>query len=1160
MTFLKKTRLKLNAWRWQRWSVGVAGMLFVYSALGFWLLPRLLLEQIPKLGQSELARKATLGAVRFNPFTLRLELRDVRLAEADGAPLLAIAELDARLEWRSLAQRAWRLAEVRICAPRMDLTIGADGRFNLAELMATLDRRPHSDDPAPPRLVIARFALEHGTVRLQDRRVGYDDAITPIDIALSNVSTLVNENGSYRLDAEGEHGARLHWRSLTSLNPIRASGELVLEKVALPDYAAYLAKYTRAGVHGGTLSATLPYHLSYLDGKLDAGLTGARLALDALALAPASGQTPFATLDRFDVSGINADLTRRSVSIDAVHLGGGTLALKRDARRELDLAAMLAAPDAANAGARATAGSASAKPPAASPSNWTLHVKQVRLDQIAVNALDESVSPAVKLGANKLQLRFRLDAEQAAGRFQLKLDGAAFSLADLTLQTGAQTPFKLAHVGFEDGQLDLAARQVRLGRLYADGAQARISRERDGQLSILRALPKFGASAAPAAAPQGAAANAWNVALDKVELKRFNAEFDDQASGVKAHVEDFNMALDDVSSDLTHPLKFKLGLSLREGGRLAASGVAVPSRSALDAQLTLSDLALAPLNPLLRQYVTLTIAGGALNARGRITTATGTQKGPRLRYAGAFDVADLALDEADGDRFASWKRVSANKVSASIGPDLLDIAELHVLEPNAKLMIENDHSLNAERLLVQAVAEPPAKSAATTPPLPAKAAASAFPVRIGRVRFQNAKLDFTDLSLRPQFSAKIYELNGSITDLSSQRDARSEVTLDGRVDQFGLARVRGQLNPFATSENTDLNVVFKKVDMVSASPYAMKFAGYQIADGKISLDLQYKVRHNTLEGSNQIVLDNLTLGERSDSPDALKLPLELALAILKDQDGRIELGVPVSGQLDDPQFSYGGLVWKALGNVLSKIVSAPFRALGTLFGVGGAQLEAIEFDPGSAVLSPPEQEKLRQVAQILARRPQLKLSVPAHYSEQADGAELRARALTRDVASRAGLQLVAAEPIGPEQLRQRGVRAALRALFTERFGAAALDAEKSAAERAAATSSVPTAAPGGSDAPRTAVPMLQRIGRLIEGEPQVADASQFYRSLQQRLIERQVLAPDALPQLGARRAAAVLAALNVAGVAPASAGAAPAEAVAAAFGKPVPLKLGMTAK
>jgi hypothetical protein len=373
------------------------------------------------------------------------------------------------------------------------------------------------------------------------------------------------------------------------------------------------------------------------------------------------------------------------------------------------------------------------------------------------------------------------------------------------------------------------------------------------------------------------------------------------------------------------------------------------------------------------------------------------------------------------------------------------------------------------------------------------------------------------------------------------------------------------LNPFVPADNTDVNVIFKNVDMVSASPYSMKFAGYKIAEGKISLDLQYKVRDSQLEGNNQIVLDNLTLGERIDSPDALKLPLELALAILKDSNGRIDLGVPVSGNMKDPQFSYGSVVWKAIGNIMTKIVTSPFRALGSLFGVSGDKLESVDFDAGSDTVLPPEREKLKQVAQILAKKPQLKLAVPAQYNEASDGAALRALALRRVVVTRAEIKLAADEQPGPLDIGQRKVRGAIRDLYAERFGAAELDKQKKAAEAsagttAAASASASAGAAGSETEAQKKLPILQRLGKMVQGEPQVADASAFYAKLQERLEQNQPLPADALPQLGARRAAAIMAALKDAGVDPAAAQAAKPETTDASAGKPIALKLGLSAK
>ncbi|HEY5582813.1 MAG TPA: DUF748 domain-containing protein, partial [Rhodoferax sp.] len=1113
-------------------------MLAAYTVAGFWLVPLLIKNQVPKFGQTELARQATIGEVRFNPFTLRLEAQDLHLAEADGAPLFAIGKLAVALQWKSLIRRAWSFSDIRITAPSANLAIAPDGKFNLAELLATLERRPHeaSTDTSLPRVVIEQLALEQGKVDVHDRRAGYDNTFAPIDFSLSNFSTLPENNDAHTLTAQSARGGKMRWKGTASVNPIRASGEVTLENASLPELSVYLKSYTRARVAAGQLSATLPYSLSYVGGKFEARLEGAKVSLRDLALAREGVTDSFAALTRLDVNDINADLERRQATAGEVRADGGKLSVKRDAKGELDLTNLMIA----------SAGPAAASGPvtAVAVNNWKLAVKQVLFDQVAVSAVDETARPPLKLNAGKVRLQLQVAAEQAGANFQLKLSQAALSLTDLALASGTQAPFKLAQLAFTDGRLDLAARQVSVGRLYAEGGQLQLVRKRDGKFNLVDLLPRSGATRAQA--PVVAPGKPWVAVAKTVELSKFGVDMTDTGAGVKVHVTDLAVKLEGASSDLKRPVKFNAGLALREGGQFTAQGSVVPASGELQADVRLKQLALAPLQPLLAHYLKLKIARGNVSAQGRLTTGAGTAKSASLRYVGALNVAGLTLNEEDGGLFAAWKNAGADKLTASLRPNRLDIPELRIVEPNAKLIIEDDRSFNAARLLVK-----PNAGAKVEAPTQAKAADDPFPVRIRRVRFQNAKLDFTDLSLRPQFSAKIYELNGVINGLSSNREARSQIELDGRVDEFGLARIRGDINPFAPRNNTDVNMVFKNVDMVAVSPYTMKFAGYKIAEGKISLDLQYKVRDSQLEGANQIVIDKLTLGERVDSPDALKLPLQLAIAILKDSDGRIDLGLPISGNLSDPKFSYGAIIWKAIGNLLTRIVTAPFRALGSLLGVSGEKLESIDFDAGSDRLLSPEREKLKQVAQILVKRAQLKLLVPAQYSEAADGAALRARALRVEIARRAGIKLQAGEEPGPVDLGDRAVRGAMRALYAERFGEAELDKQKKAAEGGAAAPAAAASMPDTkTEAAQAKLPLWQRVGKLIQGEPQVADASAFYNQLQERLNQNQPLAADALAKLGAQRAEAILAALKEAGVDPARAAAAAPEKVESDVGKP----------
>jgi hypothetical protein len=268
------------------------------------------------------------------------------------------------------------------------------------------------------------------------------------------------------------------------------------------------------------------------------------------------------------------------------------------------------------------------------------------------------------------------------------------------------------------------------------------------------------------------------------------------------------------------------------------------------------------------------------------------------------------------------------------------------------------------------------------------------------------------------------------------------VELDGEVDEFGLARAVGQLDFFKPTDFMDLKLVFRNVEMTHLTPYSATFAGRRINSGKLSLELEYKIKQRQLQGDNRIVIDSLELGDRVESPGAMSLPLDLAIAILSDSDGRIELGLPISGSLDDPQFSYGQIVWKAIVNVLGKIVTAPFRALGALFGGGGEKLDNIVFEAGASSLTPPEREKLQRLASVLNKRPGLALSVHGTWAE-VDRVAQQDLQLRRSVAEKSGLAAAGSKgDPGPLSTRSAKVQAALEGLFADRFGGAELAALK----------------------------------------------------------------------------------------------------------------------
>ncbi|MDB6102842.1 MAG: hypothetical protein JWO52_2841, partial [Gammaproteobacteria bacterium] len=268
-------------------------------------------------------------------------------------------------------------------------------------------------------------------------------------------------------------------------------------------------------------------------------------------------------------------------------------------------------------------------------------------------------------------------------------------------------------------------------------------------------------------------------------------------------------------------------------------------------------------------------------------------------------------------------------------------------------------------------------------PAPTPGNDGSMAIAIDAINIQDGSANYADLWIQPHFAVGIQTLNGSILGLSSDPHSRAKVELKGKVDRYAPVHIWGETNPLAATTYSDIKMNFKSVDLTSATPYSGHFAGYKIEKGKLSVDIEYKIENRQLTAAHKFVIDQLELGERVESPDAIKLPLKIAVALLKDRNGVIDLDLPVTGSLDDPKFSLGPLIWKAVVGLLVKAATAPFAMLGRLFG-GGEQMNYIDFHPGSAVLEPSEHDKLSALVKALKEKEKLELDVPLTFSPDLD--------------------------------------------------------------------------------------------------------------------------------------------------------------------------------
>ncbi len=369
--------------------------------------------------------------------------------------------------------------------------------------------------------------------------------------------------------------------------------------------------------------------------------------------------------------------------------------------------------------------------------------------------------------------------------------------------------------------------------------------------------------------------------------------------------------------------------------------------------------------------------------------------------------------------------MAANNVALSISEQKLEISEILVSKLYGDIVIDENGNLNLGRVEKAGEVETPVTTDETGE---TESGRSQIAVTVGRVVLTEAAADFADFSLPLPFSAKIENLNGDMTTISTQSSEPSTVSLEGKVDDHGFVRVTGSVTPLDPSANTDLTVVFQNVFVPKFTSYTIPFAGREIASGSLDLSLGYKVTDSQLVGENNIILRDLELGEKVPHPDAMSLPLGLAIALLKDSEGKIDIDLPVRGDLNDPEFRYGGVVMKALGTLIIKIVASPFALLGKLIGVEADELEYINFLDGRSELTPPELERAAKLAEALALRPALILDISGVADAEADGLALRTAQLDEMVEER--IAILAATEDGDNMYAEQ-VKEVLESLFAE---------------------------------------------------------------------------------------------------------------------------------
>ena len=589
---------------------------------------------------------------------------------------------------------------------------------------------------------------------------------------------------------------------------------------------------------------------------------------------------------------------------------------------------------------------------------------------------------------------------------ELLLDNTSVKVAPFAIKApDGRKLVRLANLEVSDTSIDLAKQKVIVGKVRSDKLETWAALEKDGQLDWqklfasqpAKATPKE--KAEPAAAeptPAEKAAQApskpWQVLLKDVQLRNYNVHLADrsQKEPVALDVGPLNVDLQGFDSLNQSPFTLKLDTGVGKQGKLQAAGQVnlAPVWAKLDVSTRDIDLRVA--QAYISPFILLELRSGMLASDLKVDLKS--TEPLAFNVTGKAQVNQLhTLDTIKSRDFVKWQQVNVDGLSYVHG-DALSIDKVTLLQPYARFIINEDRTTNVNDLLIPQPADAPAAKAA-------KPASNDKPlgIHIGQIDINDGSANFADLSLTPNFATAVQQLNGQIGTIDNRKPNPAKVDIKGKVDRYAPVTIKGALNPFNPLASLDIATSFKRVELTTLTPYSGKFAGFRIRKGRLNLDLHYLITNGQLKAENKVVVEQLQLGEKVDSPDAVDLPIRLAVALLKDTEGKISIELPVTGDLNNPQFSVMPIVWQTLRNLVLRAAQAPFKFIGGLIAGGGSEdLGTVAFAPGSSELTGDAQSSLDKLASALKERPELRLEIEGTSAQNSDGPLIAQQRLDRE--------------------------------------------------------------------------------------------------------------------------------------------------------------------
>lgn len=986
-------------------GVCVVSLLLIYTLLGFFGLPYAIKNIAPKYLKDYNATLFVSDA-KFNPFTFELNATNAELNTT--YPLFSTKQIDLKLKPFSIFKKLVEIDIFRLDEPKVKITRDKKANFNFSNFISDDNATSEDNSTSSINFALNNAKIIKGSFSYSDQNltkpfnVSFDD----INYELSSLNTKKNSAGSHIFDSNSSLAHKIDLNGDIKLNPLKIEGNVSIKDFSIKPVAISFIDNDTLNLKNAIINLKINYALKADENATGINLKDGFLNVKGLSLDEGANELSLGELElpKFDLVSKIADKTEASLNLSAINLNDISFknaiaaSVKSLNLSDILLLANLNEKSELNATAKLKSVGANAlkvdeadrnlanlKDINASNLNINLanNKTALTLEKIALNGINAPLSKSASANvasAGVTNTSFTMDGNKSLA----SLD--ELNVKNIELKAKNKDIASVTDVAIKSISFDLL--KMALNIASVDVNKPKFTSElNDNGLSAVNELGFGEQSTKPAKVAKHtkkvekktenkssskSKENEFKFDIKNISVNNADIALTHLFEGEKiAHkFDNLFVKVANLSSDFSKPFDAKVAMKSSQKLNLDVDSKIKIEPLDVSAKIKLNDTNLPKYFAYAKPFLEADLASGQLESSAEISYAKDIKADAKV------SIKDIRLNGKKTEKLISFKSLDLEKIS--FAKNDLAISGVSLNSPFIKAHLSKDRKFN----LSQIVKEDKNKAKTEAKPESKKAASKKddeLKFSVKNFSLKNGEVDFSDASLFMPFATTISKLNGKLTDIDKKRPSSGE--FQGVVGKNGFAQITAKLFPFELKQNTDIKLDFKDIDLVDVTPYSGQFVGYKIKKGKLNLNLNYSVVDSKLNGSNFINFDSLTLGEKVDSKDAVNLPLSLAISILSDQNNQINIDLPVEGNLDDPDFKYGGVIWAAVKKLFADITLAPFRFLGNALGLGSKDLSSIDFLAGSSELISSEAPKIADFIKLTGSKPKMKLSITPTYSK-----------------------------------------------------------------------------------------------------------------------------------------------------------------------------------